>query len=326
MSKAVKTLIICCYAVLLVQYLRISLKSVKTEIDIEYIFTTNKYMSKKQKLIMSKKYHNFTTYLKSFRRPERFGTDLKFVLKYTNAFMHYTSALYGNGQKPFIDNNCTYYNCYLTTQRNLLTDFRDYDAILFDVENTWDGPIVMREPYQKFVFMASESATRFPLCDPFYDSFYNLSWTYRLDSDIPSGYFKILDENGNHVGPKINMSWIDPMKPTAAKVKKELEGKTKAAAWFVSNCNAASGRQVIAKDIQEELKKYQLRVDIYGYCGKLKCPKDIFDECLYMLKSEYYFYLAFENSVCPDYVTEKVLYPLNNYAVPIVYGGADYSR
>ncbi|XP_026326219.1 alpha-(1,3)-fucosyltransferase C-like isoform X2 [Hyposmocoma kahamanoa] len=36
--------------------------------------------------------------------------------------------------------------------------------------------------------------------------------------------------------------------------------------------------------------------------------------------------MAYENSIIEDYVTEKVLYGYENFAVPIVYGGANYSR
>lgn len=46
-----------------------------------------------------------------------------------------------------------------------------------------------------------------------------------------------------------------------------------------------------------------------------------------MLNSTYKFYLAFENAICDDYVTEKLFDIIsNNYIVPIVYGGADYLR
>ena len=44
-----------------------------------------------------------------------------------------------------------------------------------------------------------------------------------------------------------------------------------------------------------------------------------------MLK-KYKFYLAFENSICADYVTEKFFKPLIYEVVPIVLGGADYTK
>ena len=40
----------------------------------------------------------------------------------------------------------------------------------------------------------------------------------------------------------------------------------------------------------------------------------------------YKFYLAAENSLCPDYVTEKFYRGFLNDVVPVVYGGADYSH
>jgi alpha-1,3-fucosyltransferase len=45
-----------------------------------------------------------------------------------------------------------------------------------------------------------------------------------------------------------------------------------------------------------------------------------------MLESTYKFYLSFENTVCPDYVTEKLFKILAHDVVPVVYGGADYTQ
>lgn len=46
-----------------------------------------------------------------------------------------------------------------------------------------------------------------------------------------------------------------------------------------------------------------------------------------MLTHRYKFYLAFENSLCTDYVTEKLfnVFKLNSI-VPVVRGGADYRK
>jgi glycoprotein 3-alpha-L-fucosyltransferase len=72
-------------------------------------------------------------------------------------------------------------------------------------------------------------------------------------------------------------------------------------AWFVTNCNDRNGRRQYA----QELQKY-IPVDIYGACGTKKCPRSTENVCFDMLDTDYKFYLAFENSNCRDYITEKL--------------------
>ena len=69
----------------------------------------------------------------------------------------------------------------------------------------------------------------------------------------------------------------------------------------------------------KELGQY-IDVDIYGGCGSLKCARNNNANCLDMLDSEYKFYLAFENSNCQDYITEKFWSILNHDVIPIVMG------
>lgn len=97
-------------------------------------------------------------------------------------------------------------------------------------------------------------------------------------------------------------------------------GKTKTAAWFVSHCNAFSKRDDLARKLQEFID-----VDIYGDCGTLQCERGsrVCDE---LLNTTYRFYLAFENTLCDDYVTEKTFNAMKNFVLPVIYSGAKLSR
>ncbi len=48
-------------------------------------------------------------------------------------------------------------------------------------------------------------------------------------------------------------------------------------------------------------------------------------DCNKMMENKYKFYIAFENSICDDYVTEKYFRTLSYDVIPIVLGGADYN-
>lgn len=62
-------------------------------------------------------------------------------------------------------------------------------------------------------------------------------------------------------------------------------------------------------------------MDIYGYCGNLHCPRSQSDKCFEILDTDYKFYLAFENSNCKDYITEKFFVnALSRRVLPIVMG------
>lgn len=325
MSRVLKAIIIGAYGALLIQYLRITLDRSRVEIEVRYIVRPPGAL---KKILHDLKKNSLKTQQLIFthEKPDRLPIDLKFILKWTKAFSHYTSSVFRNGQSAFIENNCPHFNCYLTNDKSLLVDPGYFDAILFDVENNWDTPPILRAAHQKYIFTASESANHFPQCLPFYDSYYNLTWTYKLNSDIRWSYITIEDKKGRFVGPKVDVQWIDPMKQTPEHIVNRLVHKRKAAAWFVSNCKSRSGREKVAKDLISELAKHNLKVDTFGWCGELTCPRDRIDECLELLEQEYYFYFAFENSLSEGYVTEKLLYPLLHMAVPVVYGGANYSR
>ena len=105
--------------------------------------------------------------------------------------------------------------------------------------------------------------------------------------------------------------------------------KTKLISWFVSNCDGTNGRTEYVKELQKYAK-----VDVHGECGPLTCSR-LSNSCFEMLETDYKFYLAFENSNCRDYITEKffvnalglvILFLQNNFHIfGLIFGVLRYS-
>lgn len=234
------------------------------------------------------------------------------------------------GRAAFIIRNCTFLNCYVTDDPTFFAEIIDFDVIMFNIlfiKSNMDIP-GKRSENQKYVLAAFEPSGLITI-PPKFNSFFNLTWTYKLDSDVVFPYIVVKNDRGEKIGPRMDMHWmdVDEMNETSDYVKKKLLRKRIAAAWFATNCHAANGRLTVVKEIQSELANYGQRVDIYGECGDSTkyCPRKS-EDCDALIESTYYFYLAFENSFCEDYVSEKILTALEHFAVPIVYGGANYTR
>ncbi|XP_026729647.1 alpha-(1,3)-fucosyltransferase C-like [Trichoplusia ni] len=256
---------------------------------------------------------------------------MKYILLWTDPenipFKHM-----GIGRTGFIERKCPYTNCIVTGNESLLNSILDFDVIAFAGPELTRYYTAMRPnkrlPYQKYVFASIESPSNYPLCANEFDGYFNWTWTYKLDSDIRWGYIVIRDIHNKIIGPKKDMYWLrqDQMAPVNETFKQKLKTKTKAVVWFVSNCFTKSRRENFAKNLGYELKKYNLNLAVYGKCGFLNCSRNEQNRCNRIVRKRFYFYLAFENSFSEDYVTEKMLTPLQNNAVPIVYGGANYTR
>ncbi|XP_069692392.1 alpha-(1,3)-fucosyltransferase C-like isoform X2 [Periplaneta americana] len=240
-----------------------------------------------------------------------------------NSFFSEKHFGFGTGQQPFEDLGCAVSSCSITDRmdgQNIKPE--GFDAILFHMV-VGTVPLAVppkRKPHQRYVFFTLESpATNSYDLKP-YNDFFNWTMTYRRDSDIWRPYGFLAEKEYAPAEPP------DPSIPVWRKpvfgrdvLKFNISEKTKLVAWFVSQCQTPSQREQYVA----ELSKF-IPVDVYGNCGNLKCDRRNESKCNELLRSTYKFYLAFENSLCNDYVTEKFFRALRYNVVPIVYGGANY--
>ncbi|ELT95998.1 hypothetical protein CAPTEDRAFT_113412 [Capitella teleta] len=224
------------------------------------------------------------------------------------------------GKNPYLDP--VYERCTYTNDKKMLPES---DALLFRGRRMADiaAPHDQRRGNQYWVFWEFEPPYKvwWDANLTHFDGVFNMTATYSRDSDVP------------------NMHYLDNICIPNAKKAKQLRKvdytwkKTQGApiVWFASVCITQSRREKYVKELQKHIK-----VDIYGDCGPKKCgsnkqatwPQDKCDEYAFHSNESYKFYLAFENSLCDDYVTEKlwktIVPPLDT--VPIVFGSVDYAN
>ena len=146
---------------------------------------------------------------------------------------------------------------------------------------------------------------------------FNLTMSYRLDSDIPFPY--------GHLQRKAVIKERD--------LDTVYAEKRFQAAWLVSHCATGSKREKYVRLLQAA----GFEVHIYGSCGNYSCHTGGAKErsntyapdsvCLPHLSKNYFFYLSFENTFCKDYMTEKVFKMYDSVdLIPVVMGGADYNK
>lgn len=183
-----------------------------------------------------------------------------------------------------------------------------------------------RDLSQPWIVHSHESPLRANMHDiPFssLNGVFNRTMFYRRDADISWTHgFIVSKKDGEYLPPHWRIQ-ANPIQQLPFYERKPVVA-------FISNCANTGGRM----EYVEELSNH-IRVDVFGKCGNMKCGKSRWvdrrhqvedDDCLENVAKEYLFHLSFENAVCEDYVTEKA-YNIQYYpVVPIVYGGADYTK
>jgi len=212
---------------------------------------------------------------------------------------------------PTLSNNCSYRNCRLTSDR---TNLRNQSAIIYLLTAAPTLPEkpplspTERNPDQAWIFAWLESPvhhtggrTRYQSA-PWRDTVnWTMEYTYDADLFLPYGR---LEKRTTPVEKDYRAIFLR---------------KTKMVAWVASNCHTSSKRELYV----QELKKYNISVDIYGHCGGKWVDRN---DVRKVINNDYKFYLSFENSFCKDYITEKFFSYFQLDVVVVTRGGGNYSR
>lgn len=167
---------------------------------------------------------------------------------------------------------------------------------------------------QRYINVIYESQVNCHLC-PKYEGLFNLSANYKEDSDFTSIYW---------TDTKIYWDDIKENDSTLLDIYSTKKNNSKFAVINISNCQSRSGREKLIA----QLKQF-IDIDMYGNCGTLQCPKDQnfrnFSSCREYVAKQYKFFLAFENSLCDGYITEKFFDVFKYPIIPVVFGLGNHS-
>ena len=217
----------------------------------------------------------------------------------------------------FLGNKCPVQNCVVAYEKNV---FHKASAVVFhghgnDAVSQLELKLLSRErkPNQIWVYFTHSPPHINTPHSSFFNGFYNWTMTYQKNSDIVIPY-------SWELGTWEKRSKLD-VPPTFVDYAK---GKDSLLYADINSCGLLRDKFIM------KLQKY-VSIDVYGSCSKnfhknvKMMPKNSRKQS--DLKKRYKFYLAAEKDFCSDFMSQRFYQVLfNGNAVPIVLGGANYSR
>ena len=212
---------------------------------------------------------------------------------------------------------CGEYKCGFTKNRHHLQ--KSHVVIFNPTYSKYLDLPKWRESWQRWALQVRESPINV-LFHPYFDNKINWTITYHHDSDISlvwgfhvpegkydQGPFYLPDNQRQSLQHSRILSDDEDVRSILAK-------KTHTALWIASNCGVSERNNYI-----KEMRKGGIQIDVFGDCGQIDpCKRNL--SCVNELFSKYKFYIAFENSHCEDYITEKLWKALYGNILPIVMG------
>ncbi|XP_021332139.1 alpha-(1,3)-fucosyltransferase 7 [Danio rerio] len=187
--------------------------------------------------------------------------------------------------------------CFLEDNRSL---FSQADVVVFHHHELWTGyselPLhLSRPPKQKWIWLSLEP----PINNRDlrnYSSIFNWTMSYRRDADIFMPY-------GELIAKSTNTTYVIPSKSDCL------------VCWVVSKYKSNQSRSLVFHQLKKHIPSR--RIEVYGQWTN----RPLSNKKLLSTISQCYFYLAFENSISTDYITEKLW--RNSFqagSVPVVLG------
>ncbi|XP_052071022.1 alpha-(1,3)-fucosyltransferase 11-like [Mytilus californianus] len=245
----------------------------------------------------------------SFVAVEHFAKgDLPILLWWTQQIYPHT-----NDNMTLI--RCGDVKCYSTKSRGYL-DNKNTKGIMFYGTgiDPLDLPLPRLQDHEWCLFHEESPLNNYLLSHEHFIHLFNHTATFKRESDYPITTQDIFA-----------LEYLTERQAIDIKVKNEKQKSDGFAAlmYTQSHADVPSYRDSYVK----ELMKY-IDVDSYGTCLHNKdLPENLINPAESFQKDQfldfiagYKFHLSFENAVCDDYMTEKLMRPLHLGSVPIYYG------
>ncbi|OWF45635.1 alpha-(1,3)-fucosyltransferase 11-like [Mizuhopecten yessoensis] len=211
--------------------------------------------------------------------------------------------------------DCEGYQCLSTNHRQYLADERTRGIIFYGSDITPDKlPLPRKSTHEWALFHEESPMNNYVLSKQTFISLFNHTATFSRESD-----YQVTTQN------IYSLKFLTKRKPVSLDVRNAEKAKRNLAPVFYAQSHA--GVPSDRDSYVEELMKY-IKVDSYGTClhnkdlpEHLTDPAENFENFEFLdFISVYKFHLAFENAVCKDYMTEKLMRPLHVGSIPIYYG------
>ncbi|CAH1793076.1 unnamed protein product [Owenia fusiformis] len=245
------------------------------------------------------------------KKTEPYKKDRKIKILIWTTF--FRKRYYVKGERILKDSNCSIKHCNVHYDKSE-AGIASSDAVLFHL---WGRDFKIGDPipkirysWQNYIFFSMENPTwiHFTTKVKYLDGFFNLTATYKQNSDVPLAYGKYFPRD---------MSKPTNLKNYYMENRRKRKDKDAIILWVVSNCKTVNNRMQFVKKLQKHIA-----IDIFGRCGK---PCKRHTKCG---THSYMFYMALENADCKDYITEKLWH--NSFGanlIPVVQGSkVEYSK